>query len=171
MKQIQPGDVLLFKGTTPIISPLIRWATNSEYTHVAIAVSEDLVYEIDIDRRLAIHPIREGQYDVFRYRYGLTPHQRAQLTSHAIRRAKKSRGYDWFKILSFGLEKIFRFPIIFNEINNEVCSEIVDYLFDDIGIDLVPDRERGHVTPAHISASPELIKVFSHTASHKSSNL
>lgn len=161
---IQTGDILLFKGTVPIASHLVRWFTNSEYTHVGMAISEGWVYEIDIDRRLAIHPIRNDSYDVFRYKHGLTKDQKQRLLEHALQRAKQNEGYDWLRIIGFALEKLLCFPYAFDRAKEEVCSEIVDYLYSDIMIDLVPNRILGNVTPSHISLSSEIIKVFSHQA-------
>ena len=161
---IQTGDILLFKGTTPIISPIIRWFTDSEYTHAALAITENLIYEIDFNKRLAIRPIREETYDVFRYKYGLTWKQQNAIKTYAIERANTNKGYDWLRILSFGLQKIFQTKKAFDEANRVICSEIVDQIYAHIGIDLVPDRENGDVAPSHLALSPYLVKVFSHLA-------
>lgn len=161
---IQPGDIIFVKGDTPIISPIIRWFTSSEYTHVGLAVSSDLIYEIDINKKMAIHPMKHKNYDVFRYKHGLTESHKTQMQQYAIQKAKENQGYDWWRIIGFGIEKFFLTRYIFDRVNYEVCSEIADMIYHKIGIDLVPDRDTGNVTPAHLSHSPELIKVFSSKA-------
>lgn len=161
---IQAGDIILVKGDTPIISPLIKWFTNSEYTHVGLAVMPDLIYEIDVNKDLAIRPIKHDNYDVFRVKGGLSREQRRSMQLYAIERAKENEGYDWLRILAFALEKVFRSPFVFHEVNRVVCSEIVDNIYTHVGIDLLPDREDGHVSPAQLATSPLLTKVFSHTA-------
>jgi hypothetical protein len=158
--KILPGDIILVKGDTPIVSSLVRWFTRSPYTHVGLAVTSDLIYEIDINKDLAIRPIHHKHYDVFRYKYGLTETQQHDMQVYALERAKENVGYDWLKILGFGIERIFRFHKAFNELNHVVCSEIVDNIYNHVGIDLVPNREDGDVTPA-LFISKNLIKVYS----------
>jgi hypothetical protein len=161
---IQAGDIILVKGDTPIISPLIQWFTDSEYTHVGLAVTSELIYEIDINKDLAIRPLTHAHYDVFRYEDGLSAEQRIAMQWYALGRAKENKGYDWLRILAFALEKIFRSPFVFDEVNRVICSEIVDNIYTHVGIDLIPDRKDGHVSPAQLALSPYLTKVFSHQA-------
>lgn len=165
---IEAGDILLVRGNRPVISRLIRWVTDSPYTHAGVAVSEEHIYEIDIDKKLGIHTNNHESYDVYRYRHGLTFEQKARMQAHAIDQSLSNRGYDWLRILSFGFNKLFRTKRTFDWANRVVCSEIVDILYAEEGIDLIPWKENGHVTPGELAHSPELIKVFSSTgASHK----
>jgi hypothetical protein len=163
---IEPGDIILIKGSRPVISRIIRWFTGSEYTHVGMAVSASHIYEIDIDKKLGIHEFNEVSYDVFRYKNGLTDEQKFMMKNHAIQQALLNRGYDWLRIVSFGLEKIFKTKKTFDWANKVVCSEIIDNLYMYAGIDLVPKRHNGDVTPAHLAASTELIQVFSSQELH-----
>jgi hypothetical protein len=158
---IQAGDIILVRGNMPIISRAIRWFTNSEYTHVALAVTDELIFEIDIDKDLAIRPLTYKDFDVFRYKEGLTLSQKASLQEYATQIAKTNEGYDWLRILRFAFEKLFRTKKTFHDMNRVVCSEIVDNLYHHIDVDLVPERVDGDVTPGHLANSPELIKVFS----------
>lgn len=161
---IQTGDIILVKGDTPIVSRVIRWFTKSEYTHSAIAITENLVYEIDINKRLAIRPLDSKNYDVFRYKHGLTNEQQIMMQVYANEKAEENKGYDWLHILSFAIQKLFRTKKVYEEANKVICSEIVDNIYGQLGIDLVPDREDGDVTPAHLSQSPCLTKVISEHA-------
>lgn len=159
---IQTGDIILVKGKTPIISPLIKWFTNSPYTHVGLAVTPELIYEIDINKDLAIRPLAYEDYDVFRYAEGLSEQQQVDMKWYALKRANENKGYDWLRIVAFAFERIFRMPFVFHEMNRVICSEIVDNLYNYVGIDLLPDRMDGHVTPAQLATSPFLTKVSSH---------
>jgi len=161
---IQLGDILLFKGNTPVISSLIRWFTNSEYTHVAMAMNHQEMIEIDIHRRLAIRPIRSETFDVFRYKRGLTLQQQLDLKNYIENRIHTNQGYDWLRILSFVTQKFIRFAPIWEQANRVICSEIIDHIYTHIGIDLVPEREDGHIAPSHLASSPYLVKVQSHLA-------
>jgi hypothetical protein len=164
LMDIRAGDIILVKGDTPIISPLIEWFTDSEYTHVGLAVTSDLIYEIDVTKDLAIRPIKHENFDVFRYREGLTDWQKVEMRSYALKKARDNKGYDWLRIIAFALEKLFRMPFVFDEVNHVICSEIVDNIYNHVGIDLLPGRKDGHVSPAQLATSPLLIKVFSHKA-------
>lgn len=157
---IETGDIILVRGSTPIISPLIRWFTGSEYTHAGIAITSDWIFEIDMNQDLALRPVkRHKDFDVFRYKDGLTVDQKTRIIQKAERRARNNKGYDWLKILGFIFEKLFRTQFVFDSINHVICSEIVDLLYDAVGIDLLPDRKTGHVTPGDIAKSPVLKKI------------
>lgn len=154
-----PGDIILVRGKTPIISSLIRWFTNSEYTHVGIAVGKNHIYEIDMNAKMGIHPMKHEDYDIFRYKHGLTREEMHIMKNYAIEQAIQNQGYDWLKIIAFALEKFFKGPFLYDTINKEVCSEIVDKIYAAAGIDLLPDRVDGHVRPADLANSPLLYKV------------
>jgi hypothetical protein len=158
---IESGDIVLFKGDSLIISRLIRWFTSSDYSHVGIAVNDQWIYEIDLDRKLAIYPLKRGRYDVYRYKHGLTEEQKRLMQTHALDLSTINEGYDWLRILSFVLQKVFRTKSILNWSNRVICSEITDRLYSYAGIDLVPDRDNGNVTPAQLAVSPALIQVYS----------
>ena len=159
MIQIKPGDILLFKRRSKFISPLVRWFTRSEYTHVGMAFSDRLIFEIDLGKNLAIHPIVDEEFEVYRYKKSLTTEQLVELKNHAIQRASISKGYDWFRIIAFAFERFFQTPRALDMKNRKVCSEIVDVLYSDIGIDLVPSRPVGHVRPSDLAQSSELIHI------------
>jgi hypothetical protein len=158
---IQTGDIILVRGKVPIISPLIRWFTKSEYTHVGVAINNMWIFEIDVNKRMAIHPIEHEDYDVFRYKKGLTEHQQDLLKQYMFIRAKESEGYDWLRIIKFAFERFFKFPFKFDSLNREVCSEITDIMYGLLHIDLVPEREVGDVRPSDIATSKQLNKVGS----------
>lgn len=157
---IQAGDIILVRGNHPIISPIVRWFTGSEYTHVGLAVTSSLIYEININKKMGIHYNTHEDYDVFRYKYGLTIDQKRKMAQYAIDQALKNNGYDWLKVISFALEKIFRVPFVFDQVNRKICSEIVDKIYASVGIDLVPYKKTGHVTPYDLSQSQLLYKVY-----------
>lgn len=165
MVDIQTGDILFFKGKTPIISPVIRWFTKSEFTHVGMAFSNNLVFEIDGNKDMAIRPIkRDVEIVVYRYKRKLTAKQKSMIKGKAITRAKHNKGYDWWRIIGFAIERFVKLPWSFDMKNREVCSEIVDYIYKDIGIDLVPDRADGDVRPSDLAKSSQIIEIGRLTA-------
>jgi uncharacterized protein YycO len=166
---IETGDIILVRGKHPIVSSLIRWFTQSEYTHVGMAVDADWIYEIDAHKSLAIHPMTYTDYDVFRYKYGLTREQKEKMRQYATKKAKENQGYDWLRIISFVFEKWFGHHFLWDFRKREICSEIVDEVYASVGIDLVPDRPKGYVRPCDLANSPLLEKVESSTLIHMSS--
>lgn len=156
---LQIGDILLYKKTHSITSRIVSWFTHSEYTHVAIVISNGYVCEIDIDKKLAIRPLRPDNYDIYRYKNGLTATQQLAMKWYAIKRIHTNKGYDWLHILSFALQKLCKTKKTFEEVNKVICSEIVDNLYTHIGIDLVPERIDGDVTPVDLARSAILKRV------------
>lgn len=159
---LQTGDILLVRGSAPIISSAIRWFTGSEYTHVALVISEDYVYEIDINKSLSIRPnhYNPKDYDVFRPMNSLTNKQCFMIKAHAFCQMSKNKGYDWLRILSFACQKLFNTRKAFHDANRMICSELVDEVYGMLGIDLVPDKETGNVVPGDFSQSSYLFQVF-----------
>lgn len=154
MQNLHIGDILLVKGKTPVISRLIRWVTKSEYTHVAIVYGENRIAEIDVNRKLSIYPMDPKEtYYVFRYKGGLKNKQKTDMKRLIANRTLQNAGYDWLKILSMFLQSTFKKPFFLDIKNRVICSEIVDYIYMDIGIDLVPNSTIGHVSPADIANS------------------
>lgn len=155
---VRCGDIILVRGDTPIISRAIRWFTGSKYTHAGIAVTSNIIYEIDVFKKLDVRLLTHHDYDVYRLKEDLTIEQQIELKLYAINKIKESKGYDWFRIIQFALEKI-GIKLHLNNKKRYVCSEIIDELYNHVGIDLIPNRTDGEVTPADISGSPLLKKV------------
>lgn len=160
MKDIQTGDIIFVRGNTPIISPLIRWFTGSEYTHIGVAIGQDLICEIDFNSDLAIRPIgRHEDYDVYRMMYGLSSSEKEDIRELMIEAAITNKGYDWLRIINFVIKKFLPFPFILDKLNKVICSEIIDVLYMGIGIDLLPYKKTGDVSPGDLVKSPFLEKI------------
>lgn len=152
---IQPYDILLFKGTN-IIAKLIEGITDSIYSHAGLYLgnfhlAEAMPKGIQIDH-LADLP---SGYDIYRYRFELTLEQKNKLNEFVY--LKISMPYNYEELFSALLEEEFgiEFPI---EHGKLICSQFVYLAYLYIGIDLLPGHE-GVVTPADLSTSELLIKV------------
>ena len=152
--KLQTGDILLHKGQR-WTSKIIRWFTKSPYTHVAIVFDNDRVLEIDINKKLSIYEVDQRfSYEVYRHIDGLTDETKNIMKAKMVERKTTLRGYDWMKIFSLGLSKVLRKPFFLDMKNYVICSEIVDMIYSDIGIDLIPEAVIGHITPNDIAGSP-----------------
>lgn len=158
MFMIETGDILLIRHSG-ILSSFIRWYTKSDYAHVAISIGDEYICEIDMFEKLNIKKNPYQDFDVFRYKHNLSSSQKKKLSKYLLNKVKTNKGYDWFRILSIFLQYTFRFPVIMDEKNKVICSELIDISYKHIGIDLVPWRATGDVTPGDLARSPVLKQV------------
>lgn len=154
--KLQTGDILLHKGKR-WTSRIIKWFTKSPYTHVAIAYDENRIFEIDINKKLSVYKLDTSlEYEVYRVKGGLSKETKCLLRNKMIERKIQMKGYDWAMLFSLGLSKMFKKPILLDMKNHVICSEIVDMLYGEIGIDLVSDAILGHIVPSDIINSDEI---------------
>jgi uncharacterized protein YycO len=159
---IETGDLIFVRDQPDLISRLICWFTGSRYSHVGMIYQDDLIYEINLSRQLAIYPNRYKHYDIYRYKKGLTHLQKIMLQDQAAAEAKVNEGYDLPKIFEFALMKWIKKPFVLKQNKKKICSEIVDNLYLSIGIDLVPERINGDVRPVDLVKSSQLKRIYSY---------
>lgn len=152
---MKAGDIVLVKRKTPI-SLLVRLLTNSKYSHVALAVSETYVLEIDIKYNLRIRKMSYTCYDVYRLKRELSLTEEARLLQYAYSLVGKK--YDFLRIFSLLIELSLhlRGHKIFNDPNRLICSDLIDSSYKQINVDLLPQYTDQDTTPHDISQSPEL---------------
>lgn len=140
MTSVLPGDVVFFKATDSFLSRLIARFTSSEFTHVGLVVSYNLVNEsviiIEADRFIRTR-LRELKFDSSLhalYRVpGLKEKQREGIVSFAFSRLGTE--YDYPQIIGLFLRLVLKLNTgdLFNLSNRLICSELIDvsyYLHD-----------------------------------------
>jgi hypothetical protein len=142
----QVGDILFVRGDS-WFSPIIKWVLRSEFSHVAVAIGPNQICEIDIFKRMRIIDNPYKDYEVYRYRGGLTKQQKQQLVDYLKEKCKTTMGYDYPRILSILFQILFKWHIVIDDKNRFICSEIIDAAYQHIGIDLIQARDTGDVTP------------------------
>lgn len=154
------GDVILVRGRG-IISLLIRLVTRSKYSHVALALSDKHVLEIDWKYRLKINEIHYNHYDIYRFYRELNHDEIFKLLNFAY--SVIGTKYDFKQIFSLFLEYTFNIKsdYLFNNPKKLICSDVVDLAYKEIGVDLIPNKEYQNVTPHDVSTSPKLKKIES----------
>jgi hypothetical protein len=155
----QVGDILFVRGDTPIISSVVKSFLHSEFSHVAIAVGSNIICEIDAFKNLKTRPNPYTNFDLYRYKGGLTEEQKDALLEFLDRKMRTTKGYDWDKILEFCIRRFLHWNVFIDERNRYICSEIIDAAYQAIGIDLVGQRVTGDVTPVDLLNSIYLIQV------------
>lgn len=153
---IEPYDILLFKGTS-IISRIIEDVTKSKYSHVALSLGDNFHIAEAMPRGIMIDHLADlpSGYDVYRYKGNLTDEQKNKL--HEFVYLKISTKYNYEELFSALLEEEFgiEFPIVKGKL---ICSQFVYLTFLYIGIDLLPNY-KGVVTPGDLSGS-ELLEII-----------
>ena len=174
--QLKTCDILLYKGTG-FVSWLIRWGTNSPYSHVAVVVSPEMNFGIESDighqsgvRAFDLRKLKAPIIDVFR----LKPEFTNQVNRDAVISLLVDRlgaKYDFLGVIALGFLKVlsfltgfktFRLFSRFQRDRDYFCSEIVYEAFDKGGLDIVPDvDEAENTSPGDIARSDRLEKVLS----------
>lgn len=151
------GDIVFFKGSG-FISDVISKVTHSPYTHVAVVMHNNNILEANSFIKVRIRPIQKDE--VFSvYRCNLTDKQRQIIYLKGEQFIGKD--YDYVQVFQW----LYRLTInkdglgIVNNTNRLYCSELVDDVFEAAGIDLLPNRLDGDVTPIDLLKSPLLVKV------------
>ena len=158
---MKPGDILLFKGESGI-SRLIRWGTNSKYSHVAVCVSEKMNLAIEAITRGGVRArdIRKitQPYDVYRIKesYNLD-----EVISYLVGRLNSK--YDYKGVIFLGLLKILvktGLPLKdkankWQKDRDYFCSELCyEAFFFGGGLDIVPQIPEADITsPGDIAKS------------------
>lgn len=154
------GDIVFVRGKG-IVGSIVKYATKSKYSHVALAVSEKHVVEIDWKYDVRIRELEHLNYDIYSLNRDLTIEEEISIINFVY--SLLGRKYDFLKIVSLILELTFkaRGKLLFNNKNKLICSDIIDLAFQNIGVDLVPDHKEQDVTPQELCLSRDLIFIES----------
>ena len=163
---IRTGDVLLFRGKSPL-SRVIRWGSDSVYSHAGFTAWWDdrlLVFQSTgrgaelVPASLAVSAY-DGQVDLFRLQEPLL--SRVDAPS-LITRAVALLGRHYAKSALVGLmwrmlRRRFRGrPDATGEPHEVFCSQYVSYCFRAQDLDLVPGTDDASTSPGDLANSPFL---------------
>ncbi|MFW6015384.1 MAG: hypothetical protein ACOCRK_03040 [bacterium] len=152
---LQPGDILLIK-TKGIYAKLIRWWTNSKYTHVAIVLTENIA--IEANWRVRTFPIDDiNNYDIYRLKGGLTNKEQNEIRKKLL--YYHGRRYDFLQITGYLFMSYFKGRNKFNSSKYVICSELADRVYHSIGYNLLPNIYLGDATPGDIAKSNYLERI------------
>lgn len=158
---LQPGDIILFKGNG-IVSKFVKFFTRSEYTHVAMMVSDTKMIEANWNKKVNVvdfiyNPL---EMEVYRYKNSLNVNQQISVVQTSYEMLNKY--YDYAQIVVYLFEffskKHFNNPFNFQQF--VICSELIDKSYLKLMIDLVPWRSIGNVSPDDLSKSKEIVRIF-----------
>ena len=155
--QIQPYDILLYKGTS-IIGKLIELVTHSQYSHCGLSVCDFHIAEA-LSKGIEITHSRDipTGYDIYRYINPLTDEQKQKL--HEFIYLKIATKYNFEELFSALLQEEYgiKFPVVKGKL---ICSQFVFLAYKYINVNLLPDLRKGEiVTPGDLSTSKLLVKI------------
>ena len=122
------GDVLFF-GSRTWISSLIRWTLKSRYSHVAVALSDDLVFEADWDG-VHTHKMTKYPQSLFWHK-AVTVFDSKEDIEDFIKGLLSEEGkpYDYLQVVNLVFNRIFHISrcndVLLNSANRFICSELI----------------------------------------------
>ena len=167
---MKPGDILLFKGEDGI-SKIIRWGTDSKYSHVAVCVSPEMNLAIEAITRGGVRArdvrkVKE-EYDVCRIKERHT-YNMENTISYLVSRLNSR--YDYLGVIFLGLLKLLaRIGIPLKKLANKwqkdrdyFCSELCyEAFYEGGGLDIVPDVPEADITSPGDIAKSSVVELIS----------
>jgi len=144
--EIETGDLILTRGDGPY-SKAIQWFTDSEYNHVAIALSSFTLIEAKLT--VETNPISiYDDFDVYRKIGGLTKEEKEKMIEFLL--DKHGTKYDVFQIMGYIHQALFGGENKFNDPRYVICSELGDNAYLNLGYDVRSDIKKGDCRPCDI---------------------
>lgn len=153
------GDVLLKEGIG-FISMAIRSITCSRFSHALLVRDQNEIFDITWPgdgRCRKFSELHSGRFVFYRYRGSFSSDQRRNI-DRAMGEFEDAE-YDlaqFFGYLLFG----FKSPNLWDFPEALVCSELIDRAYLRAGINLLPKVDPGDATPAQLSRSRFLKRIF-----------
>lgn len=176
--QVRDGDLLLCSATDSV-SRLIRWATNSPWSHVAIAYrveAIDRILVLECVERIGVRAVPLSTF-ISRTSSGVQPYPGKILLARHRALAAKSRRDPWTKIATFAFDRLGdrfsarevlkiglrivlsrfgrRLHPILGPKDEFICSEYVARCLKTVGLD-IPWDGLGFIAPADIANDPRV---------------
>ncbi len=179
--QVRDGDLLLCSANDSV-SRLIRWATGSPWSHVAIAYRLDAIDRVMVLECVEKMGVRAVPLSMFisRTSSGVHPYPGKILLARHEAMAAKSRQNPWKKIATFAFDRLgerfspgeilkigvriiagrFRRRLhpILGPKDEFICSEYVARCLHAVGVE-IPWDGRGFVAPCDLANDPRMTAI------------
>lgn len=167
-KQIQDGDVLLYRGLS-LASRVIRWVTGSPYSHAGLAVwwNGRLMVLEAVGKGVVVTPLSanvrgyHGDVEWFASADTIAPEERQRLVEVAQKELGKE--YATWKAILLGIRRLLGSGIDRRDTARRerklFCSLYVASVYNAIGRDLTKGVSDSFTSPADIARSPLLRRV------------
>jgi hypothetical protein len=139
---MKAGDIVFVRGNSPL-SYLIKYLDKGEFSHVAIAVSDNEILEAQYFTRSRITPFYFKDYEIIDL--GLSYSHRNKVKE--LSKSLEGKIYDYFQVFLYFIRAVFYKELkIYHSPNYILCSELADIILTNIGI-IPKDKFLGNVTP------------------------
>lgn len=159
--ELQPGDIILVKGQS-LFSKGVKLFTKSDYTHTTMMISDKQMIEANFYKKVNIVDFKYDPktMEIYRYKGGLSVSQQINVVQSSYEMLDKY--YDYLQIVWYMIEFFIgrHYNSPFHLDNFIICSELIDVAYTNIGINLVPDREKGNVTPDDLFKSNLIGRIY-----------
>lgn len=162
--KIQTGDIIMYKPRS-IIGWVISKITHSPYSHVAIAISPDKIFEANVfinSRIVSIYSDYVGYDKNIHHIYRLSEIDSSQKTNIQIMaRQLKDKPYDYKQIFGLFMRLVFNWKTsLFNDLNKFICSEIIDRMYYCSGVKRKDKINLFNITPNELLEKYTLKRVL-----------
>jgi hypothetical protein len=159
---LEPCDIIFVKKRRnatwfdKIIEKGIKWATGSQYFHVAYFVEENTLFEANGNRVAGYASLEDyEEYDVKRLKLPIEIRQK--VLNHIVK--TEGMKYNYLEIVSLFLRKKCGVHIYYDKIKYYICSsELFDAVEKETGIRLL-DQVTSDVSPEDLWESPFLEEI------------
>lgn len=147
---MQKYDLIFYKGNN-VLGRLIRWITNSPYSHVAMYLGDNHIVEANYFNTLRVKHLKykRHQYDVYRVK-DLNNEHYCKIDEYI--KIHVNSKYDYRELLRI----LFPFMRIKDNLSKLICSEFIYDCFNYAGICLL---DNDITTPNDLSGSKEIYAV------------
>jgi hypothetical protein len=114
---MKAGDIIFVRGDSPL-SSIIKFFDRGDFSHVAIAVSENEIFEAQYYMRASITEMNYKDYEIVSL--NLTNKEVEKLV--VICNMLQGKWYDYLQAISYIFKYYFKSGIV-NNPNNLICSE------------------------------------------------
>lgn len=156
---MEVGDVVFYRPKS-LISFCIAKLTGSPYSHVALVVGDGTIIEANrfIKSRVVSFTFNSEEHALYRIE-GLTSEQKRSIVLEAL--ALQGMRYDYGQIIGFLFRLLFKWNRdgLFDRANMLICSELIDRVFDSVGIPRKGFTQVGDVTPQDLLKEYEFVLV------------
>lgn len=159
---LEPCDVIFVKRKRnssildKITQWLVKWATGSQYFHVAYFVSSNVIFEANSFRNSGFAVLEDiSEYEVKRLDLPL------EVRINILSRILYTEGsvYGWGEVISLLLRKKFGIGIYYDNPKEFICSEeLVAAVYAETGIRII-DQTTGDVSPEDLWSSRYLVGI------------
>lgn len=151
MKDLQPGDYGVI-STNGFVARAIQVATRSRQNHAVIYIGNNTIIEAK-PGGVVFSPLGEYAEVIWNFDDNLTDTQRGAILDAAHSLIGTPYGYAniaSLALLSFGIHQ----PCLERHADSAatmICSQLVAYCYDRAGIQLIPGKTDGQVTPGDLA--------------------